>query len=153
MFTRHHFETLRRFVPRIAICRSSNKWPTLSELYQKCFYPEYTMKILSGSSVENNLHNANIDACMAAKCFFKLTEMGYLKELRAKTTINILSDEHTNNYESLHRILDTWESDNLKWVYRKIEHLGLGVTRVVKDVYGEGYRDDFNTNVVSIRKR
>ena len=129
------------------------KWPTLSELYQKCFYPGYTINILSGSSAENNLHNANIDACMVAKCFFKLKEFGYLKEFIAKTTMNILSDEHTNNFENLHRILDTWASDNLKWVYRKIEHLGLGVTRVVKDVYGEGCRDDFNTNVIAQFKK
>ena len=38
-------------------------------------------------------------------------------------------------------------------MYRKIEPIGLGVTRVVRDAYGCGYQDDFNTNVIAQFKK
>ena len=50
------------------------KWPTLAELYQKCFFPDDTVIGIS------NMHSANIDAAMTAQCFFKLKELGFLKE-------------------------------------------------------------------------
>jgi DNA polymerase III epsilon subunit-like protein len=50
------------------------KWPTLSELYQKCFFPDNIVKNISG------IHNANTDAAMTAQCFFKLKELGVFYE-------------------------------------------------------------------------
>jgi len=66
------------------------KWPTLSELYQKCFFPEYTMNILSDSSLENNIHNANIDACLVAKCFFKINYPAASSGVLEKRQLSIL---------------------------------------------------------------
>ena len=54
------------------------KWPTLTELYQNCFFPGHTMNIYSDATSTRNVHSANIDAAMAAKCFFKLTLQRYM---------------------------------------------------------------------------
>lgn len=110
------------------------KWPTLSELYQKCFYPGYTMKIFPDATSKNNLHSANIDAAMAAQCFFKMKDLGLFKENDTKTTVNSLSPgQIDDNFENLHEILETDLSDNGHWTYYKIKHKGLDVTRVVRD--------------------
>jgi hypothetical protein len=57
------------------------KWPTLTELYQKCFYPGYSMSIYPDATSTNKVHSANIDAAMTAQCFFKLKELGFFKDL------------------------------------------------------------------------
>ncbi|MBE0425131.1 MAG: 3'-5' exonuclease [Nitrospirae bacterium] len=106
------------------------KWPTLVELYQKCFFPNDSIKRIT------NMHNANIDAAMTAQCFFKLKELGLFKEIGTNATANnIAAEQIEENFEDLHNILDKWDSDNCYWSYYKIEHKGLGVTRVIRDDY------------------
>jgi restriction system protein len=97
------------------------KWPTLAELYQKCFYPGYKMKNFPDATSTSNVHNANTDACMAAQCFFKLKEWGFFKE------------PGEDNFEDLHEIEeDCWNNDFTKRV-TKITHLGLGTSCVIRD--------------------
>ena len=94
------------------------KWSTLSELYQKCFHPGFTMKIFPDAAT----YSANTDACTTAKCFLTLKEWGFFKE------------PGEDNFEDLHEILDGFVSDtNPCFLYAKIEHLGLGTSRVLKD--------------------
>ena len=112
------------------------KWPTLSELYQKCFYPGHTINILSGSSVENNLHNANIDACMVAKCFFKLKEMDYLEKIdHLPFSHRKTPEKDNNNFESLHTINKTTDYNRYdEFIYvAEIQHLGLITSRIFKN--------------------
>lgn len=111
------------------------KWPTLTELYQKCFYPEYSMKILSDMTLDSNLHNANIDAALVAQCFFKLKELGFLKEFEYKTTANRISAEQIeDNFDDLHVIeyIDSFSDEPFKV---RIQHLGLGTSRLLKDEF------------------
>ncbi|MFH1587329.1 MAG: 3'-5' exonuclease, partial [Candidatus Diapherotrites archaeon] len=97
------------------------KWPTLAELYQKCFYPGYKMKNFPDATSTSNVHNANTDACMTAQCFFKLKEWGFFKE------------PGEDNFEDLHEIEeDGWNNDFTKRV-TKITHLGLGTSCVIRD--------------------
>ncbi|MBU0653494.1 MAG: hypothetical protein KKG96_11560 [Proteobacteria bacterium] len=175
------------------------KWPTLAELYQKCFYPGYKMKNFPDATSTSNVHNANTDACMTAQCFFKLKEWGFFKEpgednfedlheieedgwnndvtkrvtkithlglgtscvirdsqhlindkvaaqfkkgdelwakkcqKKSQTENSIAAEQMEDNFENLHKILDTGVTDNCKFWYTKIEHLGLGTSRVLKD--------------------
>lgn len=112
------------------------KWPKLTELYQNCFYPGHAMNIFPDATSTKNVHSANIDSCMTAQCFFKLKDLGLFKEFKSETTANSVSAKQTEgNFENLHELLDTWVSDNAYWVYHKIKHTGLGITRVVKDDY------------------
>jgi len=66
------------------------KWPKLTELYQKCFYPGYTMSIFPDATSTKNMHSAVIDAAMTAQCFFKLKELGLFKDFKTETTSNSL---------------------------------------------------------------
>jgi len=116
---------------KIPPCKNGEyKWPTLLELYQKCFFPSDSIKKIT------NMHSANIDAAMTAQCFFKLKELGLFKEPGTSATANNITAERIEeNFENLHNILDKWDSDNCYWSYYKIEHKGLGVTRVIRDDY------------------
>lgn len=49
------------------------KYPSLSELYQHCFFPGSTVTIL-------DQHNALIDVAIVAKCFFHLKEADFIVE-------------------------------------------------------------------------
>ena len=114
------------------------KWPKLTELYQKCFFPGHSMNIFPDATSTSNLHSANIDAAMTAQCFFKLKDFGFFKELKTKTTANSISAEQIeDNYESLHII-------NISFAFEdyvaEIRHLGLGTSRELKDM--EKYRLD-----------
>lgn len=114
------------------------KWPTLTELYQKCFYPDYSMSIYPDATSTSNVHSAHIDAAMTAQCFFKLKDLGFFKELNSKTTANSISAEQIEgNFEDLHE-------NNIIAIYDpyivEIKHLGLGTFRVLKDT--EKYRLD-----------
>lgn len=112
------------------------KWPKLTELYQNCFFPGCSMSIFSDAASSRYIHSANIEAGMTAQCFFKLKDLGFFKELGAKATAyNIPADQDEENFEKLNKVLDKWDSDNFYWSYFKIEHQGLGVTRVIKDDY------------------
>lgn len=117
------------------------KWPTLTELYQKCFYPGHSMRIYPDATSTSNVHSANIDAAMTAQCFFKLNELGLFKELKTKTTANSLSTEQTEDiFEDLHGIYESEEytrSDDIRYI-AEIKHLGLGTFHVLKDM--EQYR-------------
>lgn len=114
------------------------KWPKLTELYQKCFYPEYSMKIFPDETSSSNVHSANIDAALTAQCFFKLKELGLFKELNAKTTANGLSAEQIEGkLGDLHDIYESEEytrSDDIRYI-AEIKHLGLGTFRVLRDEY------------------
>jgi DNA polymerase III epsilon subunit-like protein len=120
------------------------KWPKLTELYQKCFYPGYSMSIFPDATSTGNVHSANIDAAMTAQCFFKLKDLGFFKELKTKTTANSLSAEQIeDNFEDLHCIYESEEytrSDDIRYI-AEIKHLGLGTFRVLKDEY-EWRRDN-----------
>lgn len=106
------------------------KWPKLSELYAKCFFPDHVIKNISGS------HNASIDAAMTAQCFFKLKELSLLKEAKpGSMEENVSYNEIKQNSSDLHSILDKWDSDNCYWSYYRIEHKGLGTSRVIRDDY------------------
>jgi DNA polymerase III epsilon subunit-like protein len=114
------------------------KWPTLAELYQKCFYPGYSMRIVPDDTSTSYVHIANIDAAMTAQCFFKLKELGFFKELKTNTTANSLSAEQIeDNFEDLHNI---YVSASIFEYIAEIKHLGLGTSRVLKDT--ERYRLD-----------
>jgi restriction system protein len=117
------------------------KWPTLTELYQKCFYPGYSMRIYPDATSTSNLHNANIDAAMTAQCFFKLKELGFFKELKTNITAKNLSAEQIeDNFENLHNIIyESQEYFDAPYI-AEIKHLGLGTFRVLKD--REKYRLD-----------
>jgi DNA polymerase III epsilon subunit-like protein len=124
------------------------KWPTLRELYQNCFFPGHTMSIFpDATSNSSMLHSANIDAAMTAQCFFKLKDLGFFKEFGIKATANNISAEQIEgNFENLHKMLDKWDSDNCYWSYYKIEHQGLGVTRVIRDDYTNIWSWNCNRN-------
>ena len=93
------------------------KWPTLTELYQNCFYPGYSMRIFPDETSASNVHSADIDAAMTAQCFFKLKDLGFFKELTTTTTVNSLSAEQKeDNFEDLH---DIDKSDGMSAAYRK----------------------------------
>jgi len=128
------------------------KWPKLTELYQKCFYPGYSMSIFPDATSTSNVHSANIDAAMTAQCFFKLKELGLFKELNSKTTANSISDEQIeDNFENLHKFRESigyTHSDDLRYI-TEIRHLGLGTSRVLKDT--EKYRLD-NTVEAQFKK-
>jgi restriction system protein len=115
------------------------KWPTLTELYQNCFYPGYSMRgIYPDATSTSNVHSANIDAAMTAQCFFKLKELGFFKELKSKTTANSISAEQIeDNFENLHKFRESigyTRSDDLRYI-TEIKHLGLGTSRVLKDEF------------------
>jgi restriction system protein len=120
---------------KIPPCKNGEyKWPTLTELYQKCFFPNDTVIGIS------NMHSANIDAAMTAQCFFKLKELGFFKELETKTTVNSLSAEQIeDNFEDLHEIDKRFAGYSDPYI-AEIKHLGLGTFRVLKDM--EKYRLD-----------
>jgi len=148
------------------------KWPKLTELYQKCFYPGYSMSIFPDATSTSNVHSANIDAAMTAQCFFKLKELGLFKELNSKTTANsiswvdyipplpvpspspsdsILAEQIEDNFENLHKFRESigyTRSDDLRYI-TEIRHLGLGTSRVLKDT--EKYRLD-NTVEAQFKK-
>jgi len=117
------------------------KWPKLTELYQKCFFPGHSMNIFSDATSTSNLHSANIDAAMTAQCFFKLIDFGLFKGLKTKTTRNNLSAEpNEDNFEELHGVYEYEEdtrNDDIRYV-AEIRHLGLGTSRVLKDEYESG---------------
>jgi len=50
------------------------KYPTLGELFQRCFFQD------KGKIIFYNLHRANIDAGMTAKCFFRLKELNIIRD-------------------------------------------------------------------------
>jgi restriction system protein len=104
------------------------KWPTLAELYQKCFFSYASSCKISG------MHSANIDAAMTAQCFFKLKELGFFK---TDTTSNDLSTEQIeDNFENLHDIYRREEytrSYDTRYV-AEIKHHGLGTFRMLKDL-------------------
>jgi len=114
------------------------KWPKLTELYQKCFFPGHSINIFPDATSTSNLHSANIDAAMTAQCFFKLKDLGFFKELKTKTTANSLSAEQIeDNFEDLHDIDEDEEytrSDDIRYI-AEIKHLGLGTYRVLKDEF------------------
>ena len=59
---------------KIPLSNGGYKYPTLTELYQKCFYSDnVTLKIKS-------MHRANIDAGLTAKCFFRLKELNIIRK-------------------------------------------------------------------------
>ena len=112
------------------------KWPTLTELYQKCFYPGYSMRIYPDATSTSNVHSANIDAAMTALCFFKLKELGFFKELKSKTTANNISAEQIeDNFEDLHDISYEGPGYDEDRFIARIKHLGLGTFRVLKDEF------------------
>jgi len=101
------------------------KWPTLAELYQRCFFPNDTVTGIS------NMHSANIDVAMTAQCFFKLKELEFFK---TNTTANSLfAEQIENNFEDLHEIeyIPSYDYDYTYVV--EIKHLGLKTSRVLKD--------------------
>jgi restriction system protein len=114
------------------------KWPTLTELYQKCFYPGYSMRIYSDATSTSNVHGANIDAAMVAQCFFKLKELGFFEGLKTNITAKHLSAEQIeDNFENLHKFRESigyTRSDDLRYI-AEIKHLGLGTSRVLKDEF------------------
>lgn len=120
------------------------KWPKLTELYQKCFFPGHSITIFPDSASTSNLHSANIDAAITAQCFFKLIDFGYFKGLKTKKTGNNLSGEpNEDNFEELHGIYEYEEytrNDDIRYV-AEIRHLGLDTSRVIKDGY-ESERDN-----------
>lgn len=129
------------------------KWPSLTELYQKCFYPGYSMKVFPDETSTSNVHSANIDAAMTAQCFFKLKNLGFFKELGTKATANnIPAEQIEENFEDLHNILDKWDSDNCYWSYYKIEHQGLGVTRVIRDDFTNGWNRNSDNITAQFKK-
>lgn len=64
------------------------KFPKLSELYQKCYFPESR-----GKMTLLDAHNALIDAGLTAKCFFKLKEMQVINDTRT----SIVYDKRTKD--------------------------------------------------------
>jgi DNA polymerase III epsilon subunit-like protein len=142
------------------------KWPTLKELYQKCFYPGYSMSIFPDATSTSNVHSANIDAALTAQCFFKLKELGLFKEFGTKATANSLSAEKIEeNFENLHKcdvrdaMCDTCPrckgKDDHGLYYgddgcavcqmfgdAEIRHLGLGTFRVIKNTDTKERRDN-----------
>jgi DNA polymerase III epsilon subunit-like protein len=50
------------------------KYPTLEELFKKCYYPD-----ASSFRLVREYHRANDDVAMTAKCFFKLKELNIIK--------------------------------------------------------------------------
>lgn len=105
------------------------KWPTLEELYHKCFFPD------SSSFKIKGLHDANIDAAITAKCFFKLKELGFFQELGKNTKTPDLSDKRDEEkFADLHVVeyLDSFSDEPFKV---KIQHLGLGTSRLLKDEF------------------
>lgn len=119
------------------------KWPTLVELYQRCFFPGRSMKIRQDLSSGNNIHNAVVDVAMTAQCFFKLKEFGLFSQVDPLTE---------DNFVNLHVIYPKYESDNGKWWCTKIEHLGLGVSRVIKDEWDSAYHT-YSANIVAQFKK
>jgi restriction system protein len=115
----------------------SYKWPKLTELYQKCFYPGYSVSFLHDPASGHNLHNAQIDAAMTAQCFFFLKKHGLFKNLTAKTEAKSPSSEQTmGKPERLHKITEDYEwtrDDETRYV-AEIGHLGLNAFRVLKDI-------------------
>lgn len=119
------------------------KWPTLVELYQRCFFPGQTMTIRQDINPTNNLHNAIIDAAMTAQCFFKLKEFGLFHDF------DPLAEDNTDN---LHVIYPKYESDNGRWWCTKIEHLGLGTSCVIKDEWNPVYNTYSDKILAQFRK-
>ena len=120
---------------KIPPCKDGEyKWPTLTELYQKCFYPGYSMRIYPDATSTSNVHSANIDAAMVAQCFFKLKELGFFKELKTNTRANgLCAEEAKDNFEDLH-VIEDMDSD-YEYFKVRIKHLGLGTSRVLKDEF------------------
>jgi restriction system protein len=120
------------------------KWPKLTELYQKCFFPGHSITIFPDSASTSNLHSAKIDAAITAQCFFKLIDFGYFKGLKTRKTGNSLSGEpNEDNFDELHGVYEYEEytrNDDIRYV-AEIRHLGLDTSRVIKDEYESG-RDD-----------
>ena len=110
------------------------KWPTLTELYQNCFYPGYSMRgIYPDATSTSNVHSANIDAAMTAQCFFKLKELGFFESLKTNITARHLSAEQIgDNFENLHHFRES--IDDFRYI-TEIKHLGLGTSRVLKDEF------------------
>ncbi len=122
------------------------KWPKLTELYQNCFYPGHSMSIFPDATSTSNMHNANIDAAMTAQCFFKLKDLGFFKEFNLETTSNGTSTEYTeDNFDNLHKIEAEYLNDGRILLYKKITHLGLGISRVMNtDGYCFNDKADFD---------
>lgn len=56
------------------------KWPTLMELYRNCFDPGDSAGIVPDETSIKGLHNADTDAAMTARCFFRLRDLGFLRD-------------------------------------------------------------------------
>jgi restriction system protein len=105
------------------------KWPTLEELYHKCFFAD------SSSFKIKGLHDANIDAAITAKCFFKLKELGFFQDhgINTKTT-DLFGKQDEDKFTDLHVVeyIDSFSDEPFKV---KIQHLGLGTSRLLKDEF------------------
>lgn len=56
------------------------KWPTLMELYRNCFEPGDSAGIAPDKNSIRSLHNADTDAAITARCFFRLRDLGFFKD-------------------------------------------------------------------------
>lgn len=60
------------------------KYPTLTELFKKCFFQNAgNVSLVSAYMTDGSLstlHRANVDVAITAKCFFKLKELNIIKE-------------------------------------------------------------------------
>jgi DNA polymerase-3 subunit alpha len=56
------------------------KWPTLTELYRNCFDPGDSAVMVPGETPIKSVHNADTDAAMTARCFFRLMDLGFFKD-------------------------------------------------------------------------
>jgi restriction system protein len=117
------------------------KWPTLVELYQKCFFPGHSINIFGDATSTNRLHSANIDAALVAKCFFKMKDLKLFDNSMNRTfDKHPVVDNNEDNYENLHIInksTDFNRRDELIYV-AEIKHLGLESSRTLKDEWQDG---------------